>query len=637
MRITPLRLAALLGLSWFHPGCSESTPPATTGTTVRLELLDGALIATGAADVELRTLRLGSEPPFVLVPMAGFRGLLELRTAEPLAVPHELEFIPVAERRGAPDMKIRVDVLDGGEPRELLKAAPVVVGRGGGEAQGDLLKGRVRVRLAASPAEPVTLRVSTEPFAGADLLGLADLRLRPVSEGPRPPSILLVCSGHHRADFALFDTGPTFMPKLAEFRKSAVSYPAASSGATWTLPALATLLTGRFPRQHRAGFKVRVLSAEQIKSRDLLPGRLAVPLGDHFLEVTGHDATQDTVPERLAAAGYSTALVTASPYYTAAGFVGDGFGTVLEAPGAPGRFVVDQFRRVLDSLPAEQPLFVMVHLVDCQEYQRFEFARRVANVSPYDAHRQQVRDSYGWSAKAVDEHFSALLELWERKVGLASSLVVFTADHGEHLHDPGHPHLEDALASGERELPRDLRLLAVPVLGSGNSMQESLLRVPLVIKYPDGRVEQGRDDATPVSLADLLPTLLDVAGIAASEWPEGLGGESLLRLASGGAERAFFAEFQQHGPPLASVRRGDLKLVVNGKEGTVALTRIDRAARPDGDPGEVLAPGAEQDELLDLLRRHVLESRAQSAGRLIQWDAADDPVARQLEALAGGG
>ena len=66
-------------------------------------------------------------------------------------------------------------------------------------------------------------------------------------------------------------------------------------------------------------------------------------------------------------------------------------------------------------------------------------------------------------------------------------LVIFTSDHGEAFleHDD---------------------------IGHGGTLYGEQLRVPLVVQYPDGR--RGLD-ARPASGLDLVPTVLDVAGLAA--------------------------------------------------------------------------------------------------------------------------
>ena len=93
---------------------------------------------------------------------------------------------------------------------------------------------------------------------------------------------------------------------------------------------------------------------------------------------------------------------------------------------------------------------------------------------------------------------------------------------------------------------------------------ESSVRVPLIIRTPQqagGRGQAGGQRiGAHVSLVDLLPTLLDLAGI---ELPDGLPGASLkdLRPGAGAAERVVFSEYHAQGMLTGGfmIRRGDYK------------------------------------------------------------------------------
>jgi arylsulfatase A-like enzyme len=98
----------------------------------------------------------------------------------------------------------------------------------------------------------------------------------------------------------------------------------------------------------------------------------------------------------------------------------------------------------------------------------------------------------------VDRHFERLLAGLEERGLLANTLIVVTADHGEHL--------------GERGL-----------LGHGHSLYRPVLHVPLLFAGPG--VPNGKRVATPVSTRDLAATLLDLLGHAEAPFP----GRSLAR------------------------------------------------------------------------------------------------------------
>ena len=99
------------------------------------------------------------------------------------------------------------------------------------------------------------------------------------------------------------------------------------------------------------------------------------------------------------------------------------------------------------------------------------------------------------------------------------------------------------------------------------SLREGSVRVPLIVRLPDGaprpRVR------TPVSLLDLLPTLLDVASAGAPvDYVEPVAGRSLLPLFAGDAADAgdappVLAEYSAEGTfaPCLMVRKGRHKLI----------------------------------------------------------------------------
>ena len=67
----------------------------------------------------------------------------------------------------------------------------------------------------------------------------------------------------------------------------------------------------------------------------------------------------------------------------------------------------------------------------------------------------------------------------------------------------------------------------------GQSVYGEMIRVPLILWGP-GRVPQGVDIEEPVQLIDVMPTLLELSGLAL---PEGAQGQSLRPLLVAGRRR----------------------------------------------------------------------------------------------------
>lgn len=174
----------------------------------------------------------------------------------------------------------------------------------------------------------------------------------------------------------------------------------------------------------------------------------------------------------------------------------------------------------------------------CDRYLQ-TFYGDLSNLS--DEQLRYCREVYFSLITEFDEYCGRILDCLE-ETGLAEDTVVlYFSDHGE--------------MAGEHGLWAKCTLL------------ESSTRVPMIARWP-GRFTAGTRVDTPVSLVDLYPTLLDLAGI---ELPPPLyaHGHSLMPLLTGQPE-AFeggdvFCEFEGEGwnHPRAFLRRGQYKYVYN--------------------------------------------------------------------------
>ena len=121
----------------------------------------------------------------------------------------------------------------------------------------------------------------------------------------------------------------------------------------------------------------------------------------------------------------------------------------------------------------------------------------------------RARAAYFACVDYLDEILGDLLHLMERSGLLENTIIVYTSDHGEMAGEHG--------------------------MWWKNSWHEAAARVPLIIQTPSQR----RGDSsgvrldTPVSLADLFPTLCGLADISP---PDGLDGRDLSGAVSAGEE-----------------------------------------------------------------------------------------------------
>lgn len=313
-------------------------------------------------------------------------------------------------------------------------------------------------------------------------------------------------------------------PFLEQFATEGTRFDRAMSTAPWTLPSHAAMFTGHRPR-------------------------------DVMIDV--YHPIVDTLPtlaEALARHGYRTGGFVANTSYTTREHGLDqgfqryqdylvDFGTLIKCSRL-GAVIMDQDlpRRLLgywndlDRKNAAQVNGEFLHWVDGRGDRPF-----FAFLNYYDAHRpyiavepyrsQFVRDSSGrfrprlehlnfkqaskdeieWTHDNYDAAIAyqdaqvrMLLDSLEARGVLDNTLVIVASDHGEHFGDHNR-------------------------LGHMNSLYRQLLQVPLLMRLP-GRVPAGYVVTTPVTLADLPRTILDLAGVADTG---GIPGTSLARFWNG--------------------------------------------------------------------------------------------------------
>ncbi|MES2644519.1 MAG: sulfatase-like hydrolase/transferase [Myxococcota bacterium] len=348
--------------------------------------------------------------------------------------------------------------------------------------------------LAALVAIPATLA----SLHTRDALALPEAPPAPTTARAAGPTILLLTVDTLRADAA----GPTFRA-LAD---RGLSGPAWST-APWTLPALASLHTGRTPYDH--GAIVRA------------------PVGGRT-RVAGISSSAVTLAESLRAAGWRTGAFVENPQISRARGFARGFGTWdspddhdpsrsllldpfgIDLGGQPlvrhGRDPEARVDRALAWLAREEgPAFLWVHLLGPHlpyfdadlspgtalgdalgqgnaTRLNLDFLRR-GSLRWTPALRAEVRAAYTNEAARADAALARLVA-----AAGPEAVVVYTADHGEELGEHG----------GWEH---------------GHALWEEIVRIPLAMAGPGVPVGTF---AGPASLVDVAPTLLNLAGAPAS-------------------------------------------------------------------------------------------------------------------------
>ncbi len=319
---------------------------------------------------------------------------------------------------------------------------------------------------------------------------------------PQPDSALLVVVDTLRADhLGLYGGRRPTSPNLDRRARRGLVFERAWATSPWTLPSVASLLTGRLPSHHGAGVKLRGADGRNFS-------RLA--------------AEVPTVVEALRAAGLRTAAIVNNPFLDARFGVDRGFDTWDHRPGEGRKVqradaVVDQ---VLAWLREQRDgrFFLLVHLIDPHlDYDapapfRGTFTGEEAGAPRPAVKMRTVRRAleageevdmafleaaYDVEVAFVDAHLERLLAGLEELALDRRTLVVLTSDHGEEFGEHGG-------------------------FEHGHSTFDEVARVPLVLWGPGIRAGRRQD---PVTLLDVAPTLLSALGVAA---PAELLGRSLL-------------------------------------------------------------------------------------------------------------
>jgi len=210
-----------------------------------------------------------------------------------------------------------------------------------------------------------------------------------------------------------------------------------------------------------------------------------------------------------------------------------------------------------------------------------------------------VRILYDGEIRFVLDEIRAIID------GLAlprNTLLILVSDHGESLFEHG-------------------------IFGHSQSLYDPEIRIPLLIKLP-GAGREGRRIADPVSILDVMPTVLDFAGIDHA----GQQGVSLLPLIAGGSRdaepRALFAEHVRTLRQLRSIRVGRFKLVVDLVSDQAALYDLET------DPGEEHDVSGERPGLVAALRagldRHVEATLSTGQAPTHEMEPADVELLKEL-------
>jgi arylsulfatase A-like enzyme len=376
------------------------------------------------------------------------------------------------------------------------------------------------------------------------LLGAAAPVATPPAAPATPPNILVLTIDSLRADrLGCYTGGARATAGIDALAAQGVRFTRAYTASVSTAPANASILTGVYPVRHGI--------------RHDLGGRLA--------------DTVTPLAQRLRDRGYATAAVVGSFHLDSERGLDRGFDhydddikgihkeIIALSKERRASEVVEKGLIALDALPRDKPWFLWLNLYDPHyDYDPPEPEKSAVTTGAYDA-----------EVLHVDHQIEALLKNLKGRDPAGRIVVVLAGTHGEGLGD----HQE---------------------IGHGIYLYETTVRVPLVIVPGGAAGAAGVVVESPISLVDLAPTLLELAGAVR---PEGLDGRSLVPLlagpgsaASGPGARKKSAEparplYVEAMAPRAAYGWSALYAVIDGAHKVVQGKRLE-AFDLAADPGE---------------------------------------------------
>jgi arylsulfatase A-like enzyme len=382
----------------------------------------------------------------------------------------------------------------------------------------------------------------------------------------QPPSVIWIVVDTLRADhLEWYGYARPTSPSLRSLAAEGSLFTRAYTPAPQTTPAIASMFTGLYPARHGLRSLYQLL----------------------------HDDNR-TAAEIFAGAGYDTAAFVSS-FVMVRNFsnLGQGFALYDDFVGERELFRDNYERKAAATLELaarwaqerrdERPFFLFVHLIDPHgpyappgEFAgRFRSAEAVEVEGAIPAYQQipgvrdlnRYRDLYDGEIAYADAALGRFLDVLDDRGLLAGSLVVFTADHGESM--------------GEHGL----------YFRHGDDVFQENVHVPLIVKPPAGFGEVTRRVPDVVSHVDLLPTVLEIAGLPV---PAALDGRSLVSSlrGEGGRATAVFAMAEAAGESSVALIEGHRKTVVHRRRGVRSMSAYDLARDPRESSPE---PAADED------------------------------------------
>jgi choline-sulfatase len=434
---------------------------------------------------------------------------------------------------------------------------------------------------------------------------------------PKPPDVIVLTLDTTRADhLGAYGYPHPITPALDALAREGVVYERAWSTAPWTLPAHASMLTGKHPTSHGAHF-----------DDDGGDSNLGEAWDDPSLsdiQANRLPESEVTLAELLRDRGYATGVFAGGPWLAPPFGLVQGYDRqdteVRALGGRSAQELSDAALAWIAEIPESQPVHLLVNFYDphapydpdkarmlpVDRYASDEDVtaspRRPNQILRERANRSLLR-KYDGEIREMDHHLGRLLDGLRAAGRYQDALIVVVGDHGELF--------------GEHGLFAHLMW-----------HYEGLLRVPLIVRFPGAREAGMRIDA-PVSVVDLLPLIAGELGLPLPDGVEGrpVGERDLVIAESFEDPRAIALLGSQYDRRLTTGIRWPWKLITSSAH----PPRLYHLAE---DPEEETDRAAEEAAIVASLEAAIARSKAKmSAPAAVAPKAVDDTTIERLREL----
>lgn len=340
---------------------------------------------------------------------------------------------------------------------------------------------------------------------------------QPETISPKRPHVFIYLIDTLRADhLSCYGYYRKTTPCIDEFAKDSVLFKNGFANASWTKPAVGSVLTGRYPNKHGAEDRKDKLAGEVMMLPEILYDH-----GYHTAYITSNgNVTRDYNFDqgsifytddfssffRAKYGELRTAEETGRVLYHSSEFVNAAFATFVEGQLSRSKGPAFAFLHTVDPhdpYTPEEPFLKFKREGEMKDDLVFGNKIRLKNyeegMSPHDV--AFIVSLYDCEIAHNDYYFGEFVKYLKRQGLYDDSFIVLIADHGEQFNEHGE-------------------------FLHGYSIYNEEIHVPLIIKFPQ-REFAGAQPEFYVSQVDVVPTILDYLGITI---PPEVEGTSILQL-----------------------------------------------------------------------------------------------------------